>query len=436
MPEADIPSAAGEPAGRADPGLGAIAATVRAYESRARDQVRRVREIQQLRAAAAMLRAEKPERPRAAEAARGLAARREALVDPQALALLARWTEWQRSVAPGTLPVHTDHGDILAWWLRQNLPDHFPYTARSADAPVELQVGPTAHPIATLDDMRALCRDIDLTDASRHVRVVLDGSPPVLLAMLLAIANDQRPRHGRAEGAARVPVTLRGSLHANAGAGASGWLATPQLMAEAADYLMRHRMDDFAPFGIGGPRLAQAGVDPAQALAEALAEGLAGVEVLLAHGLAIDVAAPLASFWAGRAADPALAVAGRVARRIWAIAMRDRYGAGPRAQSLRSEGEESEARSVEDLTDRIQAQVLEAFDRHAPQRSALLPEPARDAGDAAAFLTRHTEAAPSALRRLAAVRLAGGNVFDALVDAVDCCTAAQLTRALSDTGAP
>ncbi|HSQ72446.1 MAG TPA: methylmalonyl-CoA mutase family protein, partial [Rubrivivax sp.] len=137
--------------------LADIADTVRGYKRRAREQASLAREIQQLRAAAAMLRVGKPDKPRAAEASIHLAEQREARLDPQAKKLLAMWPDMQKAYAGDeyvvkirdreirtalthttlsgskirkvALPPYECHGELLKWLLLDNVPGSFPYTA-------------------------------------------------------------------------------------------------------------------------------------------------------------------------------------------------------------------------------------------------------------------------------------------------------------------
>ncbi|TSE23802.1 Fused isobutyryl-CoA mutase [Tepidimonas aquatica] len=137
--------------------LAEIADTVRAYKRRVHEQARLAREIQQLRATAAMLAVDKPHRPKAAEATLDLAAQREQRLHPDARKLLAQWPDMQKAYAGDeyvvkirdkevrtrlvhttlsgnkirkvVLPKYEDHGELLKWLMLENVPGSFPYTA-------------------------------------------------------------------------------------------------------------------------------------------------------------------------------------------------------------------------------------------------------------------------------------------------------------------
>ena len=94
-------------------------------------------------------------------------------------------------------------------------------------------------------------------------------------------------------------------------------------------------MRNFYSVSISGYHIAEAGANPISQLAFTLANGFTIVEYYLARGMAIDDFAPNLSFFFSNGMDPEYAVIGRVARRIWARAMRERYGARPRSQMLK-----------------------------------------------------------------------------------------------------
>jgi len=137
--------------------LAEISDTVRGYKKRARDQSQLAREVQQLKAAATMLKIDKPERAPAAEAALDLAGKRKARMDADARHLIAQWPDMQKAYAgdeyvvkirdkeirtaltskslSGTtirkvaLPQYEDHGEVLKWLMLDNVPGSYPYTA-------------------------------------------------------------------------------------------------------------------------------------------------------------------------------------------------------------------------------------------------------------------------------------------------------------------
>ncbi len=94
-------------------------------------------------------------------------------------------------------------------------------------------------------------------------------------------------------------------------------------------------MRNFYSVSISGYHIAEAGANPISQLAFTLANGFTYVEAYLARGMDIDDFAPNLSFFFSSGMDPEYAVLGRVARRIWAVTMRERYGANERSQKLK-----------------------------------------------------------------------------------------------------
>jgi len=107
------------------------------------------------------------------------------------------------------------------------------------------------------------------------------------------------------------------------------------MMADVAEYFVEHAVRNFYSVSISGYHIAEAGANPISQLAFTLSNGLTYVEAYLARGMAIDDFAPNLSFFFSNGMDPEYTVIGRVARRIWAVAMRDRYGANERSQKLK-----------------------------------------------------------------------------------------------------
>ena len=101
------------------------------------------------------------------------------------------------------------------------------------------------------------------------------------------------------------------------------------------EYFIEHGMNSFYSVSISGYHIAEAGANPITQLAFTLANGFTYVESYLARGMAIDDFASNLSFFFSNGMDPEYTVIGRVARRIWAVAMRDRYGAAERSQKLK-----------------------------------------------------------------------------------------------------
>jgi isobutyryl-CoA mutase len=108
-----------------------------------------------------------------------------------------------------------------------------------------------------------------------------------------------------------------------------------RMMADIQEWFIRHKVRNFYSVSISGYHIAEAGANPISQLAFTLANGFTYVESYLARGMKIDDFAPNLSFFFSNGLDAEYTVIGRVARRIWAVAMRERYGANERSQKLK-----------------------------------------------------------------------------------------------------
>jgi methylmalonyl-CoA mutase len=216
------------------------------------------------------------------------------------------------------------------------------------------KVGTSGVSIATLDDMKALYDGFDLTAPTTSVSMTINGPAPTILAFFLNTAIDQqldafRAAEGReptgeeAGGIrARVLATVRGTVQADIlkeDQGQNTCIFSTEfslrMMADIADWFIQNRIRNFYSVSISGYHIAEAGANPISQLAFTLANGFTYVEAYLARGMAIDDFAPNLSFFFSNGMDPEYSVIGRVARRIWAVTLREKYGANERSQKLK-----------------------------------------------------------------------------------------------------
>ncbi len=216
------------------------------------------------------------------------------------------------------------------------------------------KIGNSGVSIATLDDMKILYDGFDLCDPSTSVSMTINGPAPTILAMFMNTAIDQQlekfsdeikrePTTVEAASIrARVLKTVRGTVQADI-------LKEDQsqntcifstdfslkVMGDIQEYFVQHHVRNFYSVSISGYHIAEAGANPISQLAFTLSNGFTFVEAYLARGLHIDEFAPNLSFFFSNGMDPEYTVLGRVARRIWAIAMKNKYGADERAQKLK-----------------------------------------------------------------------------------------------------
>ncbi len=216
------------------------------------------------------------------------------------------------------------------------------------------KVGNSGVSIATLDDMKVLYGGFDLCAPNNSVSMTINGPAPTLLAMFLNTAIDQQldrfctenRREPTDDETAKIRAwtlaTVRGTVQADIlkeDQGQNTCIFSTEfslkVMGDIQEYFVRHQVRNFYSVSISGYHIAEAGANPISQLAFTLANGFTLVETYLARGMRIDEFAPNLSFFFSYGMDPEYAVIGRVARRIWAVAMRERYGANERSQKLK-----------------------------------------------------------------------------------------------------
>src|SRR2546423_162872 len=208
--------------------------------------------------------------------------------------------------------------------------------------------------IATLEDMKVLYSGFDLCDPATSVSMTINGPAPTILAMFLNTAIGQQIDQFRESNAREATVAEREDIKARTLSAVRGTVQADilkedqgqntcifstefslKVMGDIQEYFIGHDVRNFYSASISGYHIAEAGANPISQLAFTLANGFTFVEAYLARGMKIDDFAPNLSFFFSYGMEPEYAVLGRVARRIWAIAMRDKYGANERSQKLK-----------------------------------------------------------------------------------------------------
>ncbi len=216
------------------------------------------------------------------------------------------------------------------------------------------KVGESGVSICTLDDMNKLYDGFDLCAPSTSVSMTINGPAPIILAMYMNTAIDQQVQKKRAElGRELTEIeyeevkkhtlkTVRGTVQADIlkeDQGQNTCIFSTEfalrMMGDIQQYFIDHQIRNYYSVSISGYHIAEAGANPISQLAFTLANGFTYVEYYLSRGMNIDDFAPNLSFFFSNGLDPEYTVIGRVARRIWAIVMRDKYGANERSQKLK-----------------------------------------------------------------------------------------------------
>ncbi|MFN0058249.1 MAG: fused isobutyryl-CoA mutase/GTPase IcmF [Planctomycetota bacterium] len=216
------------------------------------------------------------------------------------------------------------------------------------------KVGESGVSICTLDDMKKLYQGFDLCHPSTSVSMTINGPAPIILAMFFNAAIDQQVevftrRTHRAPNTdelaairAQTVATVRGTVQADIlkedQAQNTCIFSTEfalRMMGDMQQVFIEQQIRNYYSVSISGYHIAEAGANPITQLAFTLANGLTYVEYYLARGMHIDDFAPNLSFFFSNGLDAEYSVMGRVARRIWAVAMRDVYHANARSQKLK-----------------------------------------------------------------------------------------------------
>ncbi|MGH8693361.1 MAG: methylmalonyl-CoA mutase family protein, partial [Burkholderiales bacterium] len=216
------------------------------------------------------------------------------------------------------------------------------------------KVGNSGVSIATLDDMEVLYSGFDLCAPNTSVSMTINGPAPTILAMFLNTAIDQQVEKFKQEKGREPNADEQAKLKSYALQNARGTVQADILkedqgqntcifstefslkcMGDIQQYFVQNKVRNFYSVSISGYHIAEAGANPISQLAFTLANGFTYVEAYLARGMKVDDFAPNLSFFFSNGMDPEYSVMGRVARRIWSVAMREKYGASERSQKLK-----------------------------------------------------------------------------------------------------
>ena len=216
------------------------------------------------------------------------------------------------------------------------------------------KVGESGVNICTLEDMKKLYAGFDLTNPLTSVSMTINGPAPIILAMFFNTAIDQQITKFKEENNREPSQTehdqikqetiavVRGTVQADIlkeDQGQNTCIFSTEfalrMMGDIQQYFIDNKVRNYYSVSISGYHIAEAGANPITQLAFTLANGFTYVEYYLSRGMDINQFARNLSFFFSNGLDPEYTVIGRVARRIWAITMRDKYGANERSQKLK-----------------------------------------------------------------------------------------------------
>ena len=216
------------------------------------------------------------------------------------------------------------------------------------------KVGNSGVSVCTLDDVKVLYGGFDLCAPTTSVSMTINGPAPIMLAMFLNTAIDQqvdkyieeKGRQPLAEEYNRIKAmvleNVRGTVQADILKEDQGQNTcifsidfALKMMGDIQAYFIEKNVRNFYSVSISGYHIAEAGANPISQLAFTLANGFTYLEYYLSRGMPLDSFAPNLSFFFSNGMDPEYTVIGRVARRIWSVALREKYGASVRSQMLK-----------------------------------------------------------------------------------------------------
>ncbi len=306
------------------------------------------------------------------------------------------------------LPKITDPGDSYTWLRKENLPGFYPFTGgvfplkRTGEDPTRMfageggpgqtnarfkllsanydakrlstafdsvtlygwdpaerpdiygKIGTSGVSICTLDDVKLLYDGFDLCSPTTSVSMTINGPAPIILAMFMNTAIDQKIGQFAIEHNRQPDETEAGKIRTDVLANVRGTVQADilkedqgqntcifsiefalKMMGDIQEFFIENAVRNFYSVSVSGYHIAEAGANPITQLALTLSNGFTYVEYYLARGMDINKIAPNLSFFFSNGMDPEYTVIGRVARRIWAVAMKYKYGAAERSQKLK-----------------------------------------------------------------------------------------------------
>jgi isobutyryl-CoA mutase len=207
------------------------------------------------------------------------------------------------------------------------------------------KIGEAGVSIATLDDMEDLYSGFDLTDPRTSVSMTINGPAPIVLALFMNTAMKQKlsgEDFWDQEKRIAIMQNVRGTVQADI-------LKEDQaqntcifslefalkMMGDIQEYFCRHAIRNYYSVSVSGYHIAEAGANPISQLAFTLSNGFTFVEYYLSRGMKIDDFSGNLSFFFSNGLDPEYTVIGRVARKIWAVTMKEKYGASDKSQKFK-----------------------------------------------------------------------------------------------------
>ena len=216
------------------------------------------------------------------------------------------------------------------------------------------KVGTSGVSICTLDDVKTLYDGFELCAPGTSVSMTINGPAPLILAMFLNTAIDQQVDKYKYENGkepteeeykkirSMVLSNVRGTVQADILKEDQGQNTcifsiefALKMMGDIQEFFIENDVRNFYSVSISGYHIAEAGANPISQLAFTLANGFTYIEYYLSRGMSLDSFGPNLSFFFSNGMEPEYTVIGRVARRIWSVAIKEKYGGSKRSQMLK-----------------------------------------------------------------------------------------------------
>ena len=216
------------------------------------------------------------------------------------------------------------------------------------------KIGTSGVSICTLDDVKVLYDGFDLCAPNTSVSMTINGPAPMMLAMFMNTATVQQMENFKEQNSREPSEEEKASIRQFALSNVRGTVQADilkedqgqntcifsiefalKMMGDIQQYFIDNKVQNFYSVSISGYHIAEAGANPITQLALTLANGFTYVEYYLSRGMDINTFAPSLSFFFSNGMDPEYTVIGRVARRIWAVAMKYKYGGNEKSQKLK-----------------------------------------------------------------------------------------------------
>jgi len=216
------------------------------------------------------------------------------------------------------------------------------------------KVGTSGVSICTLDDVKTLYDGFELCASNTSVSMTINGPAPLILAMFLNTAIDQQVDKYKSKNGKKlteeeyskirsmVLSNVRGTIQADILKEDQGQNTcifsiefALRMMGDIQEFFIENDVSNFYSVSISGYHIAEAGANPISQLAFTLANGFTYIEYYLSRGMSLDSFGPNLSFFFSNGMEPEYTVIGRVARRIWSVAIKEKYGGSKRSQMLK-----------------------------------------------------------------------------------------------------